>query len=67
MSYCRDMYYVVPLRKASSLVRLKALKYMTGDTGGVFQALNTGLPSAMGSFFRMIPSISGLIAMALEL
>ena len=56
----------IPLRKASSLVRLNALKYMTGDTGGVFHALYTVDPSVMGSFFRMIPSISGRIARALR-
>ena len=47
-------------------MRLKALKYMTGDTGGVFQTENTVEPSVMGSFVRITPSISGLIAMALK-
>ena len=58
--------FSLPLRNASSLVRLKALKYMTGETGGVFQAAKTVDPSVMGSFVRMIPSISGRIAMALK-
>ena len=56
----------LPLRNASSLVRLKALKYMTGETGGVFQLAKMVDPSVIGSFVRMIASIIGRIAMALK-
>ena len=48
------------------MVRLKALKYMTGETGGVFQLAKMVDPSVIGSFVRMIASIIGRIAMALK-